>query len=234
MTERPAIVAGASSGIGRETAIALSEAGCSVVLAARRRASLEEVARACPGKTHVECGDVTSSVDVARMIAAASGFSSNGPPIVVYAAGRASFGPTDEVSEQSIRDQIEVNLTSAILFAKASLPWLLSAGGGDVALIGSIASIQPFPGAAGYVASKFGLLGFCRSLREEYRARGIRVSAILPGSTDTPLWDAQAQTPERRDMLGARAVAEAIRDAVLAPKDRSFDEILIMPPKGIL
>lgn len=234
MTDRPAIVAGASSGIGREAAIALSKAGCSVVLAARRKASLEEVARACPGETRVECGDVTSSVDVARMIAAASGLSSRGLPIVVYAAGLASFGPTDEVSEQSIRDQIEVNLTSAILFAKASLPWLLSAGGGDVALVGSIASTQPFPSAAGYVASKFGLLGFCRSLREEYRARGIRVSAILPGSTDTPLWDAQGQTPEWRDMLGARAVAEAICGAVLAPRDRSFDEILIMPPKGIL
>ena len=75
---------------------------------------------------------------------------------------------------------------------------------------------------------------FGKCIAAEYRTRGIRVTSILPGSTDTPLWDSQSFQPNREDMLSPRAVAECIRDVILSPADRSFDEIVLMPPKGIL
>jgi NAD(P)-dependent dehydrogenase (short-subunit alcohol dehydrogenase family) len=117
---------------------------------------------------------------------------------------------------------------------KFAIPWMLRAGGGHIVNVLSIAATHPFSGAAAYCASKAGLHMFGKALAAEYRGRGIRVTSLLPGSTDTPLWDKQSFQPSREDMLPARAVAECIRDVILSPPDRSYDEIVLMPPKGIL
>ena len=66
------------------------------------------------------------------------------------------------------------------------------------------------------------------------RSRGIQITALLPGATDTPLWEAGAFVPDRADMLPASAVAEAIRDILHLPDDRAIDELVLMPPKGVL
>ena len=78
------------------------------------------------------------------------------------------------------------------------------------------------------------MLAATRSLALEYRTQGIVFTSILPGAVDTPIWDGQGAIPERADMLTDKAVAEAISDVMTAPADRVFDEIRIMPPKGIL
>jgi short-subunit dehydrogenase len=136
--------------------------------------------------------------------------------------------------DETLDELINLNLTSVIRTCKAAIPWMLERGGGDIVNVCSIASIHPFGQAGAYVSAKAGLLGFTKSLSSEYRSQGIRVAAVLPGSTDTPLWDSQTFSPDRKEMLSPEAVAEAIRDVVLAPRDRSFDEIVLMPPKGIL
>ena len=75
---------------------------------------------------------------------------------------------------------------------------------------------------------------FSRVLSKEYRGKGVRVTSVLPGSTDTAIWDGMADYPPREEMLPASAVAETIRDAINAPRDRSIDEVVITPPKGVL
>jgi short-subunit dehydrogenase len=234
MSARPALVTGASSGIGREAAILLSRAGCVLLLTGRRFEALEETARQCEGGATVFAGDLADPGFAAELAAEAAQAAAGGLPILVNAAGCAHFGPTHEMEAGRVREQLLVNLLAPIQLVQAMLPWMLPRGGGDIVNVASVAAVHAFPQAAGYVASKHGLLGFSRSLAAEYRERGLRVTTILPGSTDTPLWSVQSFRPEASDMLPVSAVAEAICDAALAPRDRSYDEIRLMPPKGIL
>lgn len=231
---RPTIVTGASSGIGRETAILLSEAGCSVLLVARRKEKLEEVADLCAGGAWILAGDLREASFCHEVIEAGKTVEGDGLPILVNAAGSATFGATHEMAVERIDEQLEVNLRASILLCREAIPWLFEKSGGDILNVGSIASVSPFAQAGAYVASKYGLLGFTKSLSNEYRKEGIRVTALLPGATNTTLWEGQPFVPPKEAMISARAVGEAIRDAVLAPRDRSFDEILLMPPMGIL
>jgi len=88
---------------------------------------------------------------------------------------------------------------------------------------------------AGYVASKWGAYGLTLALAEEFRGRGIRVTALLPGSTDTPFWDSLGGAPfPKSDMLTPDQVADAAFWALESPSSVSVDEIRILPPKGIL
>jgi 3-oxoacyl-[acyl-carrier protein] reductase len=98
----------------------------------------------------------------------------------------------------------------------------------------SIAATIPFPGAAAYCASKFGALGLTKVLAAEVRASGIRVTALLPGAVDTPFWDTIDHPPDRTKMVPARRVAEAVIFAVSQPQGATVDEIVLMPPLGIL
>jgi NAD(P)-dependent dehydrogenase (short-subunit alcohol dehydrogenase family) len=84
------------------------------------------------------------------------------------------------------------------------------------------------------VASKWGAYGLTKSLAEEVRREGVRVTAVLPGSVDTPFWDAIPGGPLRAEMLRPESVAAAVRYALEAPADASIDEVHVMPPKGIL
>jgi short-subunit dehydrogenase len=98
----------------------------------------------------------------------------------------------------------------------------------------SIAATQPFPGMSAYNASKFGALGFTQALREDLRKRGIRVLALLPGATDTDIWNQfWADAPKER-MIPADAVAEAVLHAVSAPANTTIEEIRIGPTVGVL
>lgn len=234
MSDRPAIVTGASSGIGREIAIALAGAGCVVVATGRDIDRLEETAQSVPQGMWVLAGDLEDADFRHDLIATAKEVEVFGLPVLVNSAGVASFGPTSEVTPGSLEVQLRINLLTPMLLCQEILPWMLERGGGDMVNIGSIASVHPFPQAAGYVASKFGLLGFTRSLANEYRKDGIRMLSMLPGSVRSEFWLDQPYSPPVEEMLPPIAVGEAVRDAVMAPRDRFFDEIRLMPPNGIL
>jgi short-subunit dehydrogenase len=149
-------------------------------------------------------------------------------------AGIAEFGSFDQQSWEVIQQHMHLNVLAAMELCHASLPWMLEVGGGQVINVLSISARVPFSGATAYCTSKAALHMFGRVLALEYRARGVRVTSLIPGSADTPLWDNKPWKPEPADMLPAKAVAEAIRDVVLSPLDRNFDEITLMPPNGIL
>jgi len=223
------VVTGASSGIGRETAVMLAAQGHEVVLAARREALLLEVAAQCGSSASVCVCDVTKEPD--RLIDFARNLGDNAEPVLVNAAGMAQFG---DFAEQSFREQLELNLMAPLALCQAVIPWMLAHGSGQIINVLSIAATVPFAGAASYAASKGGLLMAGRCLSAEFRGRGIRFTSILPGATDTAIWDNSAFVPERADMLSARAVAEAICYVVSLPPDRVIDELTVTPLKGIL
>ena len=153
---------------------------------------------------------------------------------LVNAAGSAAFAPLGEMVEADVLSQFAVNLIGPAALCRLVLPAMRRAGGGRIVNVLSIAARHAFAGAAPYGASKAGLLQFGKSLALEVRGEGIQVSAVLPGATDTPLWDGGSSVPDRAEMLRPEAVAEAIRDILLLPDDRAVDELVLMPPKGVL
>jgi NAD(P)-dependent dehydrogenase (short-subunit alcohol dehydrogenase family) len=141
------------------------------------------------------------------------------------------------VADTSLADwerQLRVNLTGTFLACRAVLPTMLAQGRGDIVNVLSIASRVAFPGAAAYCASKWGALGFTRVLAEEVRRQGVRVTALCPGSVDTPFWDAIPSPPDRSRMLAPEAVAESVLWIVGRPPTMSMDELVLMPRDGIL
>lgn len=236
MASRVAIVTGAGRGIGRATAIALARRGFAVVLAARTEAKLEsaavEVERA-GGDPLVAPTDVTDPASVEALVARTlERFGSL--DTLVNAAGVGSFASVEDLSLPEWEQQLRVNLTGTFLVCRAVLPPMLARGGGDIVNILSIAAKVVFPGAAAYCASKWGALGFTKVLAEEVRRRGIRVTAFCPGSVDTPFWDAIPAPPDRHRMLKPEDVAEAVAFVVTRPPTIYLDEVVAMPPEGIL
>jgi len=234
---RVCLITGASRGIGRATARALAEAGWRLSLAARGRDALDDVLRELDGGAadahFASVCDVTREGDVAGTVqATVERFGRL--DAVVCAAGVGGFGPTTETTLESWNAQVATNLTGTFLVCREALKVMLPRRSGHLVTVLSVAAKVAFPGAAAYCASKWGAYGLTKALAEEVRREGVRVTALLPGSVDTPFWDAVGGGPPREDMLRAERVAHAIRYALDAPPDASLDEIHIMPPKGIL
>jgi 3-oxoacyl-[acyl-carrier protein] reductase len=251
MSDIRVVVTGASSGIGRATVELLIEAGIEVVAASRRIEKLADLKYRCV----LHPCDVTDPYSCAHLVE----FAQTGRdrrPVIVNSAGIASFGPFAEddaelrsssgtedfdieVGKRVARiegytKQVLTNLVGPMHVCHAAIPWMCARGGGQIVNVVSIAATHPFAGAAAYCASKAGLLMFGKAIAEEYKDRGIRVTSLLPGATDTPLWDSQSSAPDRADMLSTRAVAERICEAILSPSGESYEEIVLLPPKGIL
>src|SRR5690606_34267721 len=109
--------------------------------------------------------------------------------LVLPAAGIASVAPFAEQPAEEFEAQVAVNLLGCANLLRAALPSMLARRRGDLVAILSVAARRTFPGWSGYAASKWGLLGLVESLREELAGSGLRVLALTPGATDSPLWD---------------------------------------------
>jgi NAD(P)-dependent dehydrogenase (short-subunit alcohol dehydrogenase family) len=169
---------------------------------------------------------------VERLVAAAAAL--GGPDLLVHAAGLGVFVPLERTSVEEWDETLDVNLRAAFLLCRAAVPLMRARGRGHIFTIVSIAGVRAFPNAAAYCASKFGLLGFSRVLAEEVRRDGVKVTAVVPGSVDTPFWERAGGDLPRERMLRPEAVAEAILFAALAPPNVHHDEIRLMPPEGVL
>ena len=230
---RVALVTGASRGIGAATASAFAAAGCAVVLAARESVDLRRVA-ADLGALAVPT-DIRDPVQVRALVGQA--VAAHGTlDVVVASAGLGVFGPVGDLTPEAWDRAMDVNLKGTFLTCQAALPYLLAnPRGGHVFTLASIAATRAFPNAAAYCASKWGVLGFTRVLAEEVRRQGVRVTAVLPGSVDSPFWDAAGGTDLPRDqMLHPADVAAAIVAIAAQPPTVYTDEITLMPPAGVL
>ena len=230
------VVTGASSGIGREVALLLAERAHHLVLVARRAELLEELAEECRvkgGEVRVACFDV-GDFGACEGLGSALSKLGDGEPVLVNNAGMAAFGDYHESSFAEHWHQMTVNTGGAMAATHAVIPAMLEHGSGQIINVLSIAAETVFPGAAVYSASKAALRQFGKAISEEYRKRGVRVTNLLPGAVNTPLWDSQMGSPPKELMLSSRAVAEAIVDLVSLPSDRVVEEIRLTPPHGVL
>jgi NAD(P)-dependent dehydrogenase (short-subunit alcohol dehydrogenase family) len=185
-----AIVTGASRGIGAAAALALGEAGASVVLAARTTAQAEANARqinAAGGKAAAIACDVSDHAACKRLVQETT--ARFGPPdVLVNNAG--VIEPISMVGEADPTEwarSIEINLIGAYYAIRAVLPGMIERGHGDIINVSSGAAHRPLEGWSAYCAGKAGLAMLTRSIDLEHRPAGIRVFGFQPGTTDTDM-----------------------------------------------
>ncbi len=233
---RTALVTGASRGIGRAIADLLEREGAVVVRVARTTSgeSPSEALRQSGGhdrRVELKC-DVTLESEVRRLADTVLG-TVGAPDILVNNAGAFLLKPVAETTVEEFHRQLDVNVVGGFLVLRAFLPAMVERGG-HIVTIGSVADHIAFPGNAAYGASKFGLRGLHDALRVEYAGKGLRMTLISPGPTDTSLWDPvnperHADLPDRAGMLQATDVAEAVLFAVTRPERANVELLYLMP-----
>jgi NAD(P)-dependent dehydrogenase (short-subunit alcohol dehydrogenase family) len=200
LSNKVAIITGASSGIGHATAKLFSREGCKVIVGARRQLELdslvEEITQA-GGHAFALAGDVKDEAYAKALVELAVGHFGGLDVAFNNAGTMGEIAPTPDVTLTGWKDTINTNLTSAFIGAKYQLPAMLNRNRGSMIFTSTFVGYTVgFPGTAAYAASKAGLIGLTQALASEFGANGIRVNALLPGGTDTPMGRAFANTPE--------------------------------------
>ena len=214
---RVALVTGASSGIGRATAIALARAGATVRLTGRDTAALEDVSRATGGSF--------APADLARQDAVGELAAWAGPvDVLVNNAGFGLAGPFASSEPAELEALIRVNLASAILLARAILPGMLERGSGHIVNVSSIAGHVGVQGEAVYAATKGALIAFGESLRYELQGSGVGVTTVSPGVIATNFFEREGLPYTRRfpRPIPPERVAEAIVRAIRRNAPQAF------------
>ncbi|WP_186567824.1 SDR family oxidoreductase [Streptomyces sp. T12] len=187
-----ALVTGASSGLGREFAARLAARGHDLVLVARSRDRLEAVAeeltKAHGVTVHVLVHDLARP-GAGRAVARELAERSLTVGLLVNNAGFGTAGRFEEIPAERDHDLLMVNVVALVDLTHALLPGMLERGSGAVLNVGSTAGYQPSPYLSVYSASKTFVLNFSLALRQEYRGRGIRVTALCPGPVETRFFE---------------------------------------------
>jgi NAD(P)-dependent dehydrogenase (short-subunit alcohol dehydrogenase family) len=186
------IITGASSGIGRATALHLAASGTNVVLAARRGGELnlavEEIA-AAGGSALAVPTDATSETGVAKLVEQTVSHFGRLDGLVTAAGTLGALGPITDLTLDQWNETIHSNLTSVWLAARAAIPAMLASGGGSIVSLSSFVGPNvAFPGTSPYASAKAALIGLTKTLATEWSGQGIRVNTIITGAVDTPMF----------------------------------------------
>lgn len=219
-----ALVTGASRGIGAAVARALDAQGVRLGLASRSGddLGLDAVAQPC---------DVREP-DQLEALVAATVERFGRLDILVANAGVGAYAPFLELSREYVDEMIDVNLKGTIWAVRAALPHLLESDGGDVVVLASEAGRRGLPHESVYCASKFGQVGFGRSLDHELRERGVRVTNVCPGgvATDFALEEGRGRAHEAlAGMMSAEDVADVVLFVLTRPRGHRILETALRP-----
>jgi len=178
-------VTGASSGIGREVAVQLADAGWTVAISARRRPELDSLAAAYPGKMLVYPLDITDTRAAAEAVA---GMEAQGRPIAraVLNAGIYIRDTAPDFDVEKFKAQVDVNLVGTANCLAAVMPLMLARRGGQIGIVGSVAGLNGLPAAVTYSSTKAALISMAQSLKFDLDEAGVGISVILPGFVKTP------------------------------------------------
>ncbi|HJZ13134.1 MAG TPA: SDR family NAD(P)-dependent oxidoreductase [Acidobacteriota bacterium] len=219
------VITGASSGIGRETALALGREKCRLVLAARRQEKLESVRRQVEeagGKAVVAPADVSRNSDVEELVKTAL-VQFGRIDVLINNAGSGLLATLEETTPEQMERIWRTNFLSTFTAIRSVLPVMKKQGSGHIVTVSSIAGRRATPLQAAYCASKFAQAGLMESLRIELRGSRVRCTTIFAGPTDTEFLTA-LENPGKRSaryhgkVLPAAAVASRIVEALRNPK----------------
>lgn len=212
-----ALVTGASSGLGEAFARRLAAQGSKVVLVARRRDRLEQVAQAAQeagGQAEVLVADLTVPAQLGSVEERLRG---RGQPVdlLVNNAGFGTSGPFLELPVDTEEEEIRLNVLALVRLTSAALPGMVERGRGAVLNVSSLAALQPLPYAATYAATKAFVTSFSEAVHEELRGTGVSLLALMPGFVRTEF---QARSGADRWMVPGPMwmSSEAVVDSALA------------------
>jgi len=212
MKGRVAVITGATSGMGRATALLFAREGASIVASGRdeeRGRSLVGEILAAGGRVEFVPGDVSLPETNARLVETCARAFGDVDTIVAF-AGMLGLGSITDVPPDTWRQTMAVNLDAVFYLLRSGLPAMKARGGGSVVIGGSIAALKAFPNHAAYCASKGALLALVRQAAIDY-GPGIRINVLCPGPVDTPLiWDSAAAFPDP-----ARAVSDVAQKTLM-------------------
>lgn len=223
------LVIGATGGIGSETARLLKQSGGKVFIAGQNPDRLQalQAELKLPG-SQVLSLDVTNNDSVA---AAAAAIHAEGGAldILINAAGIGIIKPLESLTEDDFRTSIDINLVGSFLVMKHFLPPMKEQKKGLIVHLPGVLGKTPMAGAAAYAASKYGLNGMLKSIREELKRTDIRITNIFLGGTDTPFWDEIDLRVQRDKFVTAAEAARSIWFLCQQPGSGVVSEMVLQP-----
>ena len=225
MLGRYAIVTGGSSGIGLACAHALAAEGAAVLACSRRGGPHDGPLQL--GAVQSAHLDVTDEAEVVQRFAEMPEVD-----VVICAAGIGTFAPIINASVAELREMLEVHVVGTFVCMREALRRMQPKRRGHIVTIGSHVVQQAFTECGGYTAAKMAQLGLARVLAEEARSYNIRVTSLLAGATDTPIWDDRPGF-DRSKMMKPEALASFMMSIVTRP-EISVEEVVVRPPAGAL
>ena len=226
LENRAILIAGASSGMGRATALAAGAAGAKLVLAARKREALESLAREVQdggGSALVVPTDLTDRGATQRLIETALATHDRIDAVINTVGTNIPRRTLDELTPESWAGMLAINLTAAFNITQAIVPVFRAQEDGLIVYISSSAAKKPDPSGVAYQATKAGLVGLAHGMMEEERSNGIRTTVIFPGLTDTPMV-LKRPTPTPPEVLARALQPEDVAAACLF--------VLTLPPRA--
>ena len=233
------LLTGATSGIGKHTAMALAQAGYPLALVARSEDKLQQICAEIEA-LHIQ-GAVASYVsqDLTELTSLESMIEKiekdrGSIGVLINSAGMGYVKPLLETPIQEWQQVLDLNLTAVFALTQSVVRRMVERREGLVVNLCSIAAQKTFPNWGAYSASKFALLALSRTLAQEVRSSGVRVTALCPGAVDTPLWDSIDAGFDRTQMLSPETVAQWIVQTLALPSQAVLEEAILMPSAGAL
>jgi short-subunit dehydrogenase len=229
------VITGASRGLGKAIAAKFAAAGHSLLLSSRNEMALyktmEELLLQYP-----QAGIKAKAFDISikQQAQQLGQWALAAGPVDVLVNNAGSFVPGSVHNEpdRALENMMEVNLFSAYHLTRALLPHMIERKTGHIFNMCSIASLQAYKNGGAYSISKFALLGFSRNLREEMKAYGIKVTAVIPGAAYTDSWVGSGIDPRR--IMEAEDVAAMVYAAAQLSPQACVEDIILRPQQGDL
>lgn len=238
-SKRRALITGASTGIGRATALAFAKAGFDVALVSRSADKLQALVDEIGSTTSVSAQSFPIDLGVIEQVKPQIENLIESFGAIDVLVNNAGMGYTGSLAQMPLTDWCQVvnlNLTSVFQCIQAVLPGMRSQNSGMIINVASIAARQAFPEWGAYGISKAAVVALSKAFSVEEREHGVRVVTILPGAVNTPLWDTETVQADfdRSGMLTPDLVANAILQTALLPPGAVVEELTIMPSGGSL
>ena len=234
MNKKVIWITGASTGIGKEIANEFSRAGHIVVVSARRKSRLVRIV------SEIKYADREASAFVCNVMSERS-IQITGKRIrekygtidlLINNAGVTVFKSFMETKTFDYDNVLDTNLRGAFLCIKSVLPQMIKNKKGHIINILSVAANSSFENSSVYAASKAGLLAMTNSVREEVRRYYIKVSNILPGAVETPMWDSKTRQRYKSRMMSPADIAKIVLQVYQQPRKVLIEDVIVRPVKG--